>query len=131
MSKSFKHEEIPFVGMFYALGGSLYYVILPVTEGDRQADDVSTNTTHYEWWQYIYRLLRFQNPGFDIEDHEYVPRGRVIFNAAEDTYYLYVDKCIRKSKKMMADIFKTMHLPKEKTRIVLDFHYECHKCRKE
>lgn len=94
-------------------------------------DDVSTNTTHYEWWRYIYRLLRLQNPSFDIEDHEYVPRGRVIFNVSEDTYYLYIDKCIKKSKKMMEDIFRTMCLPRKKTKIVLDFHYECQKCRKE
>lgn len=131
MSKTFKQEEIPFVGMFYSIGGVLYYVILPVTMGDRQVDDVSTNTTHYEWWRYIYRLLRLQNPGFDIEDHEYVPRGRVIFNVSEDTYYLYIDKCIKKSKKMMEDIFRTMCLPKKKTKVVLDFHYECQKCRKE
>lgn len=131
MAKFPKYEETPFVGMFYAIGSIIYYVMVPVDQGDRQEDDVSTNTTHYEWWRYIYRILKRQNPHFDIEDHEYIPRGRVIYNSGEDIYYLYIDRCIRKNKRQMQEILNTMHLPKGKTKVVTNFHYQCEKCRKD
>ena len=120
----------PIVGMFYLLSGCMYYVMMPVDQGDRQEEYVSTNTTHYEWWHHhIIKLLTLNNPQFDMEDHEYVPRGRVIFDVKADIYELIVDRCIRKSKRHMLDIFEKMHLPKKRTRVITNFHYRCQKCR--
>jgi|GEM_PF-2427165 len=125
-------DKVPMVGMFYLLGSTMHYVILPVDQGDRQDEYVSTNTTHVEWWHHhIFKILKLQNPMFDMEDHEHVPRGRVIYNSETDIYELILDKCIKKNKRLMTEIYETMSLPRKKTKVVLNFHYQCHKCRGE
>lgn len=124
--------KTPMVGMIYLIGSTVHYVMLPVDAGDRQGEYISTNTTHYEWWnRHIFRILKIANPDFNIEDHEHVPRGRVIYNSAEDVYELMVDRCIRKNKGHMKNIFDTMNLPVRKTKVITNFHYKCHRCRNE
>lgn len=120
------------VGMFYLLGGRIHYVIVSVDQGDRQDEYVSTNTSHFDWWRHhIFKILKMQNPHFDVEDHEHVPRGRVIYNSETDIYELLVDRCIKKNKRLMQDIFEKMALPRKKTKVVLNFHYQCQLCRGE
>ena len=117
------------VGPFYAIGGRLVFDVKPLSRADRQGDDVSSNLTHYEQWKPLFESFRKKNPDFNITDHEFCPRGRVIYNIKEDIYYLLIDRCIKKSKKMMTEIFSKMNLPKKKTKVTTDFHYKCAKCR--
>jgi hypothetical protein len=73
MAKNHAHK-IPMVAMLYLLGSDLHYVIVSVEQGDRQNEYVSTNTSHFEWWQHhILKILKLQNSRFNIEDHEHVP----------------------------------------------------------
>ena len=58
-------------------------------------------------------------------DFDYYPRGRIIYNLTQKTYYIYYDKCLEKNIKNLGIIPKNQNV-----KLLNDFHYKCHVCNK-
>ena len=117
----------PKVGIFYVIDGKLVPDTTPTKEADDYGDFKTHVTPHYKFWAL---LKRFVFPKYKDLDYDYFPRGRVVYKKVEDRYSIYLDKCVMKDKKMVAQIKKEFNLPYNKCKVLVgfDYHYQCKKC---
>lgn len=86
-------------------------------EAEKYGDFLNYPDSHMEIWdKYYYKKYKV--------DFDYYPRGRVVYNLKEDTYYIYHDKCIKDLNKIL-EYYKC-----EKYKVLTDFHYQCSSCNK-
>ena len=106
------------VGIFFVVGGMLLIHKCSLTEAELYGDFLNYPKSHMEIWdKHYYSKYKV--------DFDYYPRGRVIYNTVEKTYYIYYDKCLEK-------IIKKLNIvpEKESKKYLHDFHYKCSKCNK-
>ena len=63
-------------------------------EAEKYGDFLNYPDSHMEIWdKYYYKKYKV--------DFDYYPRGRVVYNLSEDTYYIYHDICIKDLNKIL------------------------------
>jgi hypothetical protein len=119
----------PEVGIIYFINGELYIDGTPVREAEHYGDFLIHSKDHYTYWE---EELSSNNSPIRLlakgKDYDYYPRGRVVYNTVEDRFSIYLDKCIIDNVKQ---IISLMHLPKAKSEILKDRHYQCSRCNKD
>lgn len=79
---------------------------------------------HIDYWAELQAAGTVPN---DIP-YEEAPRGRVSYDALNDSYLLLRDRCI--PAKEIRKLISTLNLPKAKVVIQFDSHYRCSRCMK-
>lgn len=125
--KIINESYAPQVGPFYVIDGAVF----DDTESVRDLIDhgngfKDSDNSHYDFWKYLQRVYR----EFRTIDYDYYPRGRVVYNTKDDTYYLYLDKCIQNMKSIRT-IISELNLPLKKVEVKSDEHYQCHECSED
>lgn len=119
-----EESRAPKVGPFYVIDGAVfsdYDEIRDITPINGKSD---SDNNHYDY----YKLLRQFMPELKEYDYDYYPRGRVIYDTKNDTYNIFIDKCINKND-IIEEIISEYYLPKDKVKITdNDEHYKCHLC---
>lgn len=77
------------VGIFWFFHGRLLSSSVTRAEGEEYGDHINGPDDHVTFWPTLQRRLRDELP--TIADYEYdqVPRGRVLYRPAEDTFFIY------------------------------------------
>ena len=122
--RSLKQTNPPQIGIFWTVDDEVLVKSISVhdateVEGKRDSDD-----SHQDVWEQI--CLSRKNLRAFSYDH--FPRGRVIYDAAEDRFHLYGDKCILKREDLVNRIIESMTLSNGKTDAISDIHYRCRSC---
>lgn len=119
-----KESRSPEVGPFFVIDGVVY----PFTEDYRTAEggypglSIGGSSVHYKSWRSIKALV----PEARDKDYDYYPRGRVTYDVKKDTFNLYLDHCITADQ--IENIIDELNLPRSKTEVKYDEHYQCHMC---
>lgn len=106
------------VGLFFVVNNKLLMHSCSLKEAELYGDFLNYPRSHMEIWDENY----YRKYGVDFD---FYPRGRIIYNINEETYYIYYDKCIEKNIQDLGIIPKD-----KKVKLLYDFHYKCHKCNK-
>jgi hypothetical protein len=106
------------VGIFWVDQGHLIMASVPIADGVDDGQFVNGPDDHDPYWATVQRTHRHL---WDVEYYQ-VPRGRVLFNKAEDRFYVYLDKVLRKPpiKRLIGECFR---LPRKHTIFRTDLHY--------
>ena len=83
-------------------------------------------TSHYEYWDTMY-FFAPENKGYDFD---YYPRGRVVYNALDNLFFVWMDKCIDDHRHKDL-ICKSFNLNDKNVVFDNDEHYSCAKCNKD
>jgi len=116
------HE--PHIGIFFIVGDSIYQKSDKV--GNIKADPfgfVDIQTSHYEYWD----VVCFFAPEHKKHDFDYYPRGRVIYNALDDAFFVWLDKCIDDYEHRDL-ICESFNLSGKNVIYDNDEHYSCANC---
>ncbi|MDP4120781.1 MAG: hypothetical protein Q8876_06990 [Bacillota bacterium] len=114
----------PNVGIFFIIGDKIY-------KSSEKLSNVQPNSlgfndyrvSHYDYWQTVCSFA----PEHKNHDYDYYSRGRVVYKAENDTFYVWLDKCINDFKHQDL-ICKCFHLNIPNTIFGHDEHYKCAKC---
>jgi len=117
----------PNIGIFFIAGDNIY-------QKSEKADSVKADQlgfkdvqySHYEYWD----IVRFFAPEYQKHDFDYYPRGRVIYNALDNTFFIWLDKCLDDHKHRDL-ICKSFNLSETNVIFGNDEHYSCAKCNKD
>ena len=105
------------VNIFFVIKGKLIKHECENEIAQKYGDFLNYPYSHMQIWdKYYYKKYHV--------DFDYFPRGRVIYNIKEKSYYIYHDKCIEN----LEEILKQYQ--KENYKICTDYHYKCHNCNK-
>ena len=121
----------PEVGIIYFINGELYIDGTPVREAEHYGEFLIHSKDHYTYWEE--ELSSSRSPIHLLaknKDYDYYPRGRVVYNTVGDRIFVYLDRCIINDEESVKKILSMMHLPKTKSEISGDEHYQCAKCNR-
>jgi hypothetical protein len=116
--------HVPRVGIFYFIGVDLYIESMPMSEAEDWGDFKTYPNGHMEFWSVLTRQLNLQS----YLSYDFYPRGRVSVAKAQDTYMLYLDRCLIKNRQMIRLIKRELCLLKERGEQATDEHYQCSLC---
>ena len=105
-----------YIGLFFVAEGTLLLHTCSLADAESYGDFLNYPESHDDVWQHEY-ARKYQ------VDFDYFPRGRIVYNQAEDIFLLYHDKCVTVEAENLCGRY-----PKGKCVIALDEHYQCHKC---
>jgi hypothetical protein len=88
------HSHSPRVGIFYVIGMDLYIESTLMIEGEDWGDFKTYPNGHIEYWAVLTRQLKL----LSCLSYDFYPRGRVSYAKAQDTYMLYLDRCLVKNR---------------------------------
>jgi hypothetical protein len=113
----------PRLGIFWLVHGKLLIESAPLNECEQYGDHLNYPGSHIRVWE------RWQQIGKVPMESEYeeFARGRVMCDTKTERFTLLADRCILKSKDLIAAIKKQLHLPKQ-TSLGTDPHYRCFHC---
>ena len=117
----------PHVGIFFIAGGSFY-------QRSDKAGGIKANpsgfkdlqVSHYDFWD----TVRGFAPKYQNHDFDYLPRGRVLYNALEDAFFVWLDKCIDDCGHRDR-ICESFNLSGRKIVFGNDEHYQCAGCNED
>jgi len=117
--------SVPRVGIFFVVRKKLFVESTRLGLAETNGDDILIHPGDHAslWEQVIKTRVSLARVSYD-----YFPRGRVVFNAKERRYKIYVDQCALTDPRMIAKIVSEFHLPKKKIEVRLDPYYKCHTC---
>lgn len=104
------------VGIFFIVRNELLLHSCELAEGETYGNFLNYPLSHDKIWREQYQKK------YHV-DFDYYPRGRIIYNKAEQRYILYYDGCIENETKEMQSRFSG-----STCQISRDEHYQCHKC---
>jgi hypothetical protein len=124
-------RETPHVGIFWGVQTSngearLLAAGCPLDQAEPYGDCLTYGPGHYKTWDHWRRdrpvdpALRALVRSYEYEDW---PRGRIVFDRARDLFILYADRMLLASA-TIARIKAQFHLPKQRTEVKSDFHYQ-------
>ncbi len=119
-------EPGPNVGIFYVVGGKLYWEGIPIERASTSTYVKIYPKKHAAYWKGC--LVRLE-PHLGKYDPDHFPRGRVVFSTQEGVYRLFADKCILDDSDMIKKIVSKMRLPEPKVNISWDIDCECAECK--
>ena len=105
-----------YVGLFFIANDTLLLHKQTLAEAEPYGDFINYTESHNDVWQRKY--ARKYKVDFD-----YFPRGRIVYNQKSEIFLLYYDKCVASEAKKLCECYT-----KDRCIIVLDEHYQCHKC---
>ena len=112
-------ESNKYVGLFFFVNKQFLIRKCIFQEAEKYGDFLNYPESHDSIWQNEY-ATKYR------VDFDYYPRGRIVYSIKDDMFLIYFDKCIANHIK---EIVCT--LPKEKTKLCYDEHYQCHMCNKQ
>lgn len=125
-----ERESLGLIGLFYLLPNDRL-----VVEQKKVEDCPSLNgfhdveEGHLQFFEEIlYPKYRLQIPSL-INDYAYYPRGRVLYREKDQTFVIYIDRCLIKRPEIKAGILKAFALKKAQWR--QDEQYQCAGCNKQ
>jgi len=107
-----------YVGLFFIVNGTLLLHKRLLADAEPYGDFINYPASHYDVWQRRYARK------YKI-DFDYFPRGRIVYNQKDNIYLLYYDRCIVSEAEKLCGYYL-----ENKCIIILDEHYQCHKCNK-
>lgn len=81
------------VGAFYFIGNKIITNDIPVEKGNEYGDYINYSS-HWDLW----RAFVAEYAEYDFLDYDYFPRGRVIYDKANEKFILYVDAKLNSEK---------------------------------
>jgi hypothetical protein len=127
MSSNLDSRQQQMVGIFWLVDGRLIVDDSPLSEAVPYGDCLTHRTGHIDFWTEQQRLGTVPR---DVEYEEH-PRGRVVYNAKAQRFYLLVDRCIHKDPATVVRVMKAMQLVASQTDVTTDGpdgHYKCAGC---
>lgn len=115
-TKAFTSPMVNRVGIFFCVEGKLLLHSCSLEDAAPYGDFLNYPMSHDEVWARNYQH-RFK------VDFDYWPRGRVIYNRAENKYLLYYDQCMEAQARALAKCFGDVSVELQR-----DEHYQCHGC---
>ncbi len=122
-SKKSKSSAEPLLGIFWLVKGRLVMDSSLLLDGEPYGDHLNHPRNHIDVWR-TYRRNGVAPPECKYEEY---PRGRVVHHPTSGEFAIFADKCILRHKAMIAEIIKTLRLPKD-TEARPDPHYKCFEC---
>lgn len=108
------------IGIFWYYDQKLMVKASALTEVKPVAGYADYEVTHHEVWD----SLRFSNPELFDDEYDEVPRGRVIFNANQNLFYVYSSAKLISDRIFQGKVLEQFILPRAKTIFKADEHYE-------
>ena len=105
-----------YVGLFFIVNGAPLLHKRTLADAEPYGDFINYPESHNDVWQRNY--ARKYKVDFD-----YFPRGRIVYDQKSGIFLLYCDKCVASEAEKLRGCY-----PKDKCMMVLDEHYQCHKC---
>ena len=102
-----------YVGLFFVVRDKLLLHKVQLEDAEKYGDFLNYPESHFDIWEKNYEKL------YHV-DFDYFPRGRIVYNTKENTFYIYYDKCLEGKLDELIQDFEGEN----------DFHYQCHKCNK-
>ena len=109
------------VGLFFFTNDGLLSHKCSLADAERNGDFLNYSESHDDVWQREY--ARKYHVDFD-----YFPRGRVIYNARESRFIIYVDRCL--SNENAVRVLSDFDIVRLNRKTEFDEHYQCHMCNK-
>lgn len=107
--------SIKSVALFFCVNGKLLLHSVPLEKAEPYGDFLNYPYSHDLVWEKCHRST------FPV-DFDYYPRGRVIYNRAEDSFIIYHDRCITEQARALQQRYG------DRAVLRLDEHYQCHRC---
>jgi len=107
------------VGIFFCVNGKTLLHTCSLDDASHYGDFLNYPLSHDAVWSKYYQ-------GTYGVDFDYWPRGRIIYNIAEEKFILYYDACAEKEAVELKKQYGDAHIDIEK-----DEHYQCHKCNSD
>lgn len=104
------------VGLFFIVRNELLLHSCELAEAEPYGNFLNYSFSHDKVWRENYQKK------YRV-DFDYYPRGRIVYNKAEQCYILYYDGCIENEAKDMQNRFSD-----RTCQISRDEHYQCHMC---
>jgi hypothetical protein len=111
----------PRVGIFYVIGVDLYVESLPMIEGEDWGDFKTYPNGHMEYWAVLTKRLKLPS----CLAYDFYPLGRASYAKVQNTYMLYLDRCLVKSRQTIRWIKRELCLFNQKVELLTDEHYQC------
>ena len=105
-----------FVGPFFYIDGGIVALKISLEEGERIGDFINHPKSHFDFFNEIKMD--------SLDDYGHYPRGRVIYNAKNNQFIIYMDKRIIHKKEVINELLKIYNLDKNFV-IKGDKHYTC------
>ena len=120
-AKSEKEAGIPQVGIYWFDRGELLFHL---TESWRDTPSHggfrNTDQDHYRVWEQLSK----HSPEHRDKEYDEVPRGRVIYREADQTFMVYGPRKLVRDRKFRRAVQGEFYLPAAKTKFYADPHYE-------
>lgn len=123
-------DASPLIGIFWMISTSdgvrLLAVSCPLDKAEPYGDCLTFGPGHHEIWQGWRQARELDAVARAVvRAHEYEdwPRGRIVFNRAQDRFILYCDRKLMRTK-TIEEIQQRFHLPADRTAVEADFHYQ-------
>jgi hypothetical protein len=114
----------PAVGIFWLFEGRLVIDAIPVSQAEPYGDNLTYPESHFNFW-----TGRQQSGTIPLDvEYDEVPRGRIVYQAKQEHFTLYADKCILKRQDVVQAIMARLNLPAAQTSLSEDLHYRCQDC---
>ena len=127
MASEIHNQKQGFVGIFWLLGDRLVLDTSPLSDAEPYGDCLTHRNSHIDYWTEQQRIGAVPR---DME-YEEAPRGRVLYDTKERTFYILADRCILDNKGTVDRITLELNLPPEATAPPRrDPHYRCPNCMK-
>jgi hypothetical protein len=114
----------PRVGIFYVIGVDLYVESIPRSEGEAWGDFKTYPNGHMEYWAVLTKQLKLSS----CLSYDFYPRGQVSYAKTQDTYMLYLDRCLIKNRQTIRLIKRELCLLKQRAELSTNEHYQCSIC---
>ncbi|MGN0169145.1 MAG: hypothetical protein ACI39H_00090 [Lachnospiraceae bacterium] len=111
------------VGLFFFIHGNFVFAGCSLSEAEQYGDFLVYSESHYHVWE-KYMRLKYKENEMEV-DYDFFPRGRVVYNKAEDLFIIYYDRCVEDNINRITRAYSDYHYITER-----DEHYCCHKCNK-
>jgi hypothetical protein len=112
------YKTAPKVGIFWIYRGRLLMTAVPVADGLTYGDAIHSRIDHVKFWPLLQRRIKALR---DLE-YEQVPRGRVVFQGAQNRFSVYMDTKLH-SQHTKRLLLKEFSLPRGRTDFLTDPHY--------
>ncbi|MDD4346804.1 MAG: hypothetical protein PHZ11_07970 [Desulfitobacteriaceae bacterium] len=104
------------VGLFFIVRSGLLLHSCKLADGEPCGSFLNYPFSHDKvWWEHYQKKYHV--------DFDYYPRGRIVYNKAEQRYILYYDGCIENEAEEMLSRFSG-----NTCQLSHDEHYQCHMC---
>lgn len=107
------------IGVFFINNNEIILDSIPYEKGRVLNDLYDSNADHWKFFDSI----SFK---FNTNDYINVPRGRVIYDKANDNGIIYIDRCFLLDEEIINKVIKLFNI--KNYVLKTDIHYQCPNC---